>query len=74
MPLNIMKEPKTEAVNGDKPAGTSGRQALIDGLNEELADETRHKEELERIVAGWYETAPGRRPVDDPLQDTGGEG
>jgi len=183
MPLDLMKEPKTEAVNGNKLAATSsGRQALIDGLNEDLAgefqailmyiqysakltgpfrrelralfqaeaadeqghaqflsdkiaamggepttqprpvphasqpremlncalsaeiqaiadyttrisqaeacgeiglkvlletqlaDETRHKEEIERIIAGWCEAAPDRRRVEDPSQDTGGEG
>jgi bacterioferritin len=39
-------------------------------LENQLADETRHKEEIERILEGWS----GRNRNEIPMQDIGGQG
>jgi len=39
-------------------------------LENQLADETRHKEEIERILEGWS----GRNRNEVPMQDIGGQG
>ena len=39
-------------------------------LENQLADETRHKEEIERILSGWS----GRNLNEIPMQDIGGQG
>jgi bacterioferritin len=41
-------------------------------LENQLADETRHKEEIERILEGWCEVKPARNEA--PMQDIGGQG
>jgi bacterioferritin len=43
-------------------------------LENQLADETRHKEEIERIIQGWYELDPERELKENRLQDVGGQG
>jgi bacterioferritin len=42
-------------------------------LENQLAGETRHKEELERIIAGWLEIDPERVRNEDRWQDDGGQ-
>jgi bacterioferritin len=44
------------------------------GLENQVADETRHKEELERILAGWNEQNRERVRNEDRWQDDGGQG
>jgi bacterioferritin len=51
-----------------------GELGLKVALESQLADETRHKEELERIIAGWYEIDPERERKANSLQDIGGQG
>jgi bacterioferritin len=51
-----------------------GELGLKVALENQLADETRHKEELERIIAGWYEVNPERDLTENRLQDIGGQG
>ena len=55
-------------------AEACGEIGLKVALENQLADETRHKEELERIIAGWYEVNPERVLKENPLQDIGGQG
>ena len=55
-------------------AETCGELGLKVALENQLADETRHKEEIERIIAGWYEINPERDLKENPLQDVGGQG
>ena len=55
-------------------AEACGEIGLKVALENQLADETRHKEEVERIIAGWYEVDPERPRKDDPLRDIGGQG
>lgn len=43
-------------------------------LENHVADETRHKEELERILAGWNEQNRERVRNEDRWQDDGGQG
>lgn len=51
-------------------AAACGELGLKVELENQLADETRHKEELERIIAGWYGCDP-ERDLDEPrLQDS----
>jgi bacterioferritin len=38
-----------------RQAETSGDIGLKVSLENQIADETRHKEELERVLAGWDE-------------------
>lgn len=42
-------------------------------LENQVADETRHKEEIERILAGWNEPGPNRSRAEDRWQDEGGQ-
>lgn len=44
------------------------------GLENQVADETRHKEELERILVGWNEQNRERVRNEDRWQDDGGQG
>ena len=41
-------------------------------LENQIADETRHKEEIERILAGWNEPNSERATGEGRLQDDGG--
>ena len=43
-------------------------------LENQVADETRHKEELERILVGWNEQNRERVRNEDRWQDDGGQG
>jgi len=43
-------------------------------LENQVADETRHKEEIERILAGWDEVNYERVRNDSRWQDEGGQG
>jgi bacterioferritin len=56
-----------------RQAEKCGELGLKVALENQLADETRHKEEIERIIAGWYEVNPERILKENPLQETGGE-
>lgn len=51
-----------------------GELGLKVALENQLADETRHKEEIERIIAGWFEVNPERELKENRLQDIGGQG
>src|SRR5580658_5830151 len=53
-------------------AEACGEIGLKVALENQLADETRHKEEIERIIEGWYEVDKTRNQ--DPLRDIGGQG
>jgi bacterioferritin len=55
-------------------AGACGEVGLKVELENQLADETRHKEELERIIAGWDVFATERTRNEDRWQDDGGQG
>jgi bacterioferritin len=55
-------------------AEACGEIGLKVELENQLADETRHKEEIERIIAGWYEVYPERDLKENRLQDIGGQG
>ena len=55
-------------------ATACGELGLKVELENQLADETRHKEELERIIAGWYGIDPESNPKAIRLQDIGNEG
>lgn len=57
-----------------RQAAACGELGLKVELENQLADETRHKEELERIIAGWYEVNPERDLTENRLQDIGGQG
>jgi hypothetical protein len=63
-----LKEPKVEGLNGEKPFPIAkDRQALIADLNNDLAGE-----EIERIIAGWYEVGPAREQKENFTHDIGG--
>lgn len=51
-------------------AESFGEIGLKVTLENQLADETRHKEEIERILKGWS----GRNFNEVPMQDIGGQG
>ena len=55
-------------------AQACGELGLKFQLENQLADETRHKEELERIIAGWYGIDPELDLKENRLQDIGGQG
>lgn len=55
-------------------ADAYGDIGLKVGLENQVADETRHKEELERILAGWNEQNRERVRNEDRWQDDGGQG
>jgi bacterioferritin len=42
-------------------------------LENQVADETRHKEEIERILVGWNKLNLERAPNEDRWQDDGGQ-
>jgi bacterioferritin len=54
-------------------AEVCGELGLKVELENQLADETRHKEELERIIAGWDEVAPEQTRNEARWQDDGGQ-
>jgi hypothetical protein len=43
------------------------------GLENQVVNETRHKEETERILAGWNELKLERARNEDRRQDDGGQ-
>jgi bacterioferritin len=43
------------------------------GLENQLADETRHKEKLERILTGWDQLERAPTPSESRWQDDGGQ-
>lgn len=51
----------SERIGQAERCGEIGLKIALENL---LADETRHMEELERIIAGWYE-ADSQRPRDE---------
>jgi len=53
---------------------TLGDIGLRVRLENQVADETHHKEELERILAGWSEQNRERIRNEDRWQDDGGQG
>ena len=55
-------------------AEVCGEIGLKVALENQLADETRHKEEIERIIAGWFDFQPDRPLKASTLRDVGGEG
>ncbi len=57
-----------------RQAEAYGDIGLKVGLEKHIADETRHKEELERILAGWNEQNRERVRNEDRWQDEGGQG
>ena len=57
-----------------RQAEAYGDVGLKVGLENHVADETRHKEELERILAGWNEVNRERVRNGDRWQDEGGQG
>ena len=52
-------------------AEVCGELGLKVALENQLADETRHKEELERIIAGWYAFGSERTGDEDRWQSEG---
>ena len=54
-------------------AEACGEIGLKVALENQLADETRHKEEIERIIAGWFDFQPDRSLKANTLRDVGGE-
>ena len=57
-----------------KHAEAFGDIGLKVNLENQVADETRHKEEIERILAGWDELNFERTHNENPSQDIGGQG
>jgi len=57
-----------------RQAEGSGDIGLKVALENQVADETRHKEEIERILAGWNELNLERARNEDRWQDDGGPG
>jgi bacterioferritin len=57
-----------------RQAEDSGDIGLKVALENQVADETRHKEEIERILAGWNEVNLERARNEDRWQDDGGPG
>lgn len=56
-----------------RQAEACGEIGLRVMLENQLADETRHKEEIERIISGWAAVAPDAPQDLDRWQDDGGE-
>ena len=50
--------------------GDFGLKVVLENM---IADETRHKEEVERILAGWIEVSLERARNEDRWQDDGGK-
>jgi len=61
----------TARIGQAEACGELGLKVALEG---QLADETRHKEEIERIIEGWYEVNPERDLKENRLQDIGGQG
>ena len=57
-----------------RQAEAMGDIGLKVNLENQIADETRHKEEIERILAGWSEIKIDTTRNKDPLRDIGGQG
>jgi bacterioferritin len=57
-----------------RQAEAFGDIGLKVGLENQVADETRHKEEIERILTGWNELNSERARNEDRWQDDGGPG
>ncbi len=57
-----------------RQAEAFGDIGLKVALENQVADETRHMEELERILAGWNEQNRERVRNEDRWQDDGGQG
>ena len=55
-----------------RQASSFGDIGLKVGLENQVADETRHKEEIERILMGWNEFTPERTGNEDRWVDDGG--
>jgi bacterioferritin len=55
-----------------RQAATLGEIGLKVGLENQVADETRHKEEIERIVLGWNELDVERTRNEDRWEENGG--
>jgi bacterioferritin len=56
-----------------RQAEAFGDVGLKVGLENQVADETRHKEEIERILAGWNDLNLERTRNEDRWQDDGGQ-
>ena len=61
----------TTRIGQAEACGEIGLKVSLEG---QLADETRHKEELERIIDGWNEVHPERLRSPNPLHEIGGQG
>ena len=57
-----------------RQAEAFGDIGLRVGLENQAADETRHKDEIKRLLAGWNESNHKRIPNEDRWQDDGGQG
>jgi bacterioferritin len=57
-----------------RQAEAIGDIGLKVNLENQIADETRHKEEIERILEGWYEVKIDPTRNADALRDIGGQG
>ena len=57
-----------------REAEICGELGLKVELENLLADVTRHKDELERIIAGWYKIDPERDLKEYHMQGVGGQG
>jgi bacterioferritin (cytochrome b1) len=57
-----------------RQAEAFGDIGLKVGLENQVADETRHKEEIERILVGWNELYLERARNEDRWRDDGGQG
>jgi bacterioferritin len=72
-----LKAEKQAIANYDariRQAEAFGDTGLKVALENQVADETRHKEEIERILAGWNEQNRERVRNEDRWQDDGGQG
>lgn len=56
-----------------RQADAFGDIGLRTSLENQIADETRHKEELERILAGWSDVNLERARNEDRWEDDGGQ-
>ncbi len=68
--LKAEKQAITDYTERIGQAEKFGEIGLKVSLENQLADETRHKEEIERILKGWS----GRNLNEVPMQDVGGQG
>ena len=72
--LTAEKQAIVDYGNRIRQAEAYGDIGLKVGLENQIADETRHKEEIERILAGWNEVNRERIRNEDRWQDDGGQG